>query len=59
MRGVDVHAIIWNRVVDSPAPLPVEPFVAQVLAGATTPPPVGAAALRAWSRDWHRLTRAH
>jgi arsenite-transporting ATPase len=57
-RGVDVHAVIWNRVTGTPDPLPVEPPVQQVLAGATTPPPIGAVALRKWSRDWHRLSRA-
>jgi hypothetical protein len=57
-RHVDVHAVIWNRVTGTPAPLPVEPPVQQVLAGATMPPPIGAAALRLWSRDWHRLSRA-
>jgi arsenite-transporting ATPase len=58
-RGTDLIGVIWNRVdptaIASVVPLPVEPPISQYLAVATTPPPVGAAAIRRWANTWQRL----
>jgi arsenite-transporting ATPase len=55
-EGVSVRAVMWNRVAGAPNPLPVTPPVAQFVAPATTPPPVGAAALRAWAAQWREVS---
>jgi arsenite-transporting ATPase len=53
-EGVDVRAVLWNRGKgpNAPAPLPAVPPVAQFVAPAATPPPIGATALRAWAGHW-------
>jgi hypothetical protein len=57
-EGVAVRGIMWNRLTGrgSPSPLPVAPPVAQFVAPAATPPPVGAAALRAWAGHWREVS---
>jgi arsenite-transporting ATPase len=56
--GMEVRGVLWNRWRGrgSPSPLPVAPPVAQFVAPAATPPPVGAAALRAWSGHWREVS---
>jgi arsenite-transporting ATPase len=54
-RGLDVPALIWNRVTDDPAPLPAAVARRQLFARETSPAPIGVAALRTWSRSWNRL----
>jgi arsenite/tail-anchored protein-transporting ATPase len=57
-EGVEVRAVMWNRWTGrgSPSPLPVTPPVAQFVAPAATPPPVGAAALRVWASHWREVS---
>jgi arsenite/tail-anchored protein-transporting ATPase len=56
-EGLDVRGVMWNRWTGrgSPSPLPVTPPVTQFVAPAATPPPVGAAALRAWADHWREV----
>jgi arsenite-transporting ATPase len=58
-RDTDLIGVIWNRVdpnsMESVVPLPAEPPVSQYLAEATTPPPVGAPAIRRWANTWQSL----
>jgi arsenite-transporting ATPase len=54
-RGIDVAAVLWNRVSGPPAPLPTVDGVPQFFAEETSPPPIGIAAIRAWSRSWRAL----
>jgi arsenite-transporting ATPase len=51
-RGVDVCAIMWNRVAHTPEPLPATLAARQFSAGEVQPPPVGVSALREWLRSW-------
>jgi arsenite-transporting ATPase len=57
-EGVAVRAVMWNRWTgpEAPNPLPVNPPVAQFVAPATTPPPVGAEALNAWAGQWREAS---
>jgi arsenite-transporting ATPase len=55
-RGIDVAAVLWNRVDRLPSPLPASVADRQFLAGAMTPPPIGATALREWSASWRELS---
>jgi arsenite-transporting ATPase len=55
--GNTVPAIVWNRVRNTPQPLPVEPPVRQFVAAATTPPPMGVHRLLAWYDEWGLLDR--
>ncbi len=48
-RGIDVGAIVWNRVVRPPTPLPVAGAARQFCADEVEPPPIGVPALRGWS----------
>ena len=57
-RGIDVAAIVWNRVTHPPAPLPVAGAARHFCAEEVQPPPIGVPALRAWSRSW-RTFRAN
>ena len=57
-RGVDVEAIVWNRLHRTPVPLPHDVTARQFFAGEVSPPPVGASALRIWSRSWRALSSA-
>ena len=54
-RGIDLIGVIWNRVKRSPSPLPAGVVPRQFFAEETSPPPVGAPAIRVWSRSWHEL----
>jgi arsenite-transporting ATPase len=55
-RGVDVIALVWNRVDKAPAPLPAKVAGRQVFAEETNPPPIGVTALRTWRRGWRPLS---
>jgi arsenite-transporting ATPase len=57
-EGVAVGAVIWNRWtgLELPSPLPVDPPVAQFVAPAAAPPPIGATALRAWAAQWREAS---
>jgi hypothetical protein len=55
-RGIDVGAVLWNRVDRLPSPLPASVADRQFLAGEMTPPPIGATALREWSASWRELS---
>jgi arsenite-transporting ATPase len=55
-RGIDVAAFVWNRVASVPRPLPTSVVARQFCAGEVDPPPIGAAALREWSKSWHELS---
>ena len=55
-RGIDVAAVLWNRVHSPPSPLPASVADRQFLAGDVTPPPIGATALREWSASWRELS---
>jgi arsenite-transporting ATPase len=54
-RGIDVAALLWNRVRRPPAPLPTADALPQFFAEETNPPPIGIDAIRAWSRTWRAL----
>jgi arsenite/tail-anchored protein-transporting ATPase len=54
-RGVDVIALVWNRTMRAPDPLPRSVAARQVSAGEMRPSPVGVAALRRWSRSWREV----
>jgi arsenite-transporting ATPase len=53
--GNHVPAVIWNRAVTVPDPLPVEPPVRQFVAADVAPPPVGTARLLRWLEGWRIL----
>jgi arsenite-transporting ATPase len=55
-RGVDLVALIWNRVKSTPSPLPHAVAPRQFFAEETSPPPVGANAVRKWSAGWRELS---
>jgi arsenite-transporting ATPase len=57
-EGVEVRGVVWNRWTGrgSPSPLPVNPPLAQFVAPAATPPPIGVAALRAWADHWREVS---
>ncbi len=57
--GIDVAAIVWNRVTSEPSPLPATVSARQFFAEELHPPPVGAAALREWSRGWREVSPIH
>ena len=51
-RAIDVGAVVWNRAFAAPQPLPATVVARQFVADETQPPPIGARALRDWSRTW-------
>ena len=51
-RGVGVDAVIWNRLPAGSAPLPAARPRRQFFADEISPPPIGARAIRDWSRRW-------
>jgi arsenite-transporting ATPase len=51
-RGMDVSAIVWNRVTTEPVPLPAAVSARQFCAMELQPPPVGVPALREWFQSW-------
>jgi arsenite-transporting ATPase len=53
--GNHVPGLLWNRVRETPVPLPVEPTVRQFVAAAVIPSPVGAARLLEWHDGWRAL----
>jgi arsenite-transporting ATPase len=57
-EGMKVRGVVWNRWTGPrpPSPLPATPPVAQFVAPAATPPPVGVAALRAWAGHWREVS---
>lgn len=54
-RGLDLLALICNRVEHAPSPLPTGGGYRQFFAEETRPAPVGAEALRAWYRTWRSV----
>jgi arsenite-transporting ATPase len=54
-RGVDVGALVWNRVTGRVAPLSEADTPRQFVAPAVMPPPRGAPALRSWCAAWRPL----
>ena len=54
-RGVAVGGLVWNRSVDSVAPLSGAEAPRQFVAPAVSPPPRGAPALRGWCAAWRPL----
>ena len=55
-RGIDVAAVVWNRVHDRATPLPASVAARHLFAEEVSPPPIGAPALRKWSASWHELS---
>lgn len=53
--GIDVAAVVWNRVIEEPSPLPAMVAARQFLADERHPSPIGAAGLRQWLRGWREL----
>lgn len=53
--GVDVIALLWNRVDGAPHPLPSDVPLEQLVSPRRVPPPIGVPAMRDWSRDWVSL----
>lgn len=51
-RGMDVAAVVWNRLTHVCAPLPAALATRQFFADEASPPPIGAVSLRAWSCAW-------
>jgi hypothetical protein len=51
-HGVGVDAVIWNRLPAGSAPLPAARPRRQFFADEISPPPIGARAIRDWSRSW-------
>lgn len=50
--GIDVGAVVWNRVTTDAQPLPAAVAPRQFVAMEVQPPPIGVRALREWSRTW-------
>jgi arsenite-transporting ATPase len=55
-RGIGVSALIWNRVTAAPRPLPATEVARQFFTEETHPAPIGADAIRQWSRSWRALS---
>jgi hypothetical protein len=55
-RDVDVVALLWNRVKHVPSPLPATVAERQFFAEEISPPPIGARAIREWSRSWREVS---
>jgi arsenite-transporting ATPase len=54
-RGIDVGALVWNRVTGAVAPLSGAVAPRQFVAPAASPAPRGTRALRAWCATWRPL----
>jgi arsenite/tail-anchored protein-transporting ATPase len=56
-RGIDLPAIIWNRVNTSGvrSPLPDAGDAAQFCAEEVSPPPIGIDSIRTWSGSWREI----
>lgn len=54
-RGLDVGAIVWNRVTSPPLPLPAARDARQFFAEDVRPSPAGVQRLRAWLGTWREL----
>jgi arsenite-transporting ATPase len=50
--GLAVRALVWNRSVRPPPPLPATVAPAQFEAAELVPPPTGVVRLRAWMQAW-------
>jgi hypothetical protein len=50
-----VPGVIWNRVRETPEPLPADVAVQQFVAAAVAPSPVGAERLLDWFDGWSAL----
>jgi arsenite-transporting ATPase len=55
-RGIDVGAVVWNRLTRSQVPLPVSVAARHFCADEVQPPPIGVAALRAWAGSWRKVS---
>jgi arsenite-transporting ATPase len=55
-RGIDISALVWNRVRRDPSPLPASVVARQFCASEVIPSPIGAPALREWSGSWHEIS---
>jgi arsenite/tail-anchored protein-transporting ATPase len=55
-RGIAVSALVWNRATRAPAPLPAGLAARQLFAEEVSPPPIGARAIREWSRSWRSIS---
>jgi arsenite/tail-anchored protein-transporting ATPase len=55
-RSIDVAGLVWNRARRDPSPLPASVSERQYCAREVSPPPIGATALRDWSKSWHELS---
>jgi arsenite-transporting ATPase len=55
-RGIDISALVWNRVRREPTPLPASVVARQFCARDVSPPPIGAPALREWSKSWYEIS---
>jgi arsenite/tail-anchored protein-transporting ATPase len=57
-EGLDVRGVVWNRWTGGapPSPLSANPPVAQFVAPAATPAPIGALLLRAWADHWREVS---
>lgn len=58
-RDIDVTAVVWNRLLRRPSPLPRTAARRQFCAIEIAPPPVGTAALRRWSASWSDCSAGH
>jgi arsenite-transporting ATPase len=54
-RGIDVGALVWNRVNDGVAPLSAAHPPRQFVAPTVSPAPRGAVALKRWCATWRPL----
>jgi arsenite-transporting ATPase len=54
-RGIDVAALLWNRVNDGVAPLSAPHPLRQFVAPDVSPAPRGAVALKRWCATWRPL----
>jgi arsenite-transporting ATPase len=57
-RGIDVGALVWNRVAGRVAPLSDADAPRQFVAPAVSPAPRGASALRSWCAAWQPIDEA-
>jgi arsenite-transporting ATPase len=54
-RAINLVAVVWNRVKQTPAPLPQSATDAQFCAKEVSPSPIGITAIIEWSRSWREL----
>jgi len=56
-HGMNIIALLWNRVEGAPPPLPQDVALEQLVSPRRVPPPIGVSAIRDWSRGWVSLER--